>query len=604
MHTQLPVDVLKPDVLRELECARPLVVTAPTGSGKSTRLPIWLAERFGARVLVVEPRRIACRSLATFLSSQLGAPVGTDIGYRVRFDDCSQADTRILFVTPGVALRMLHDCADIPFSAIMLDEFHERGWETDLLLAALREHLSRGCRLPLVITSATIEASSLATTLEAVALEASGRQFPVHISHCDDVPLPSPDRLEERVATAVRNVLRDARDEGDILVFLPGMREIDACRSALRGDAARHNCEMIRVHGSLPTDKIARALSATSAQRRIFLATNVAETSLTLPNVTVVIDSGLARTRMHRAGRSSLVLTSVARSSMDQRAGRAGRVAPGRCVRLWASRFQPQDTTPPEVLRIELDDVLLNAAAMGVPLHSQGTSHWVTPPPEFAVSSAVERLRMLGALDDHGAISPFGRRLLALPVSVHEARLLVDVPMRLLGTLCDLVARLQTRGPFFLPDTGSAQRKRDEREAERARLLEGCGDEVMADLRCIRGGVPGAHGLHRTALDNARRLSSSLRGLLKASETDPVRDRTSLPPPSELASFLLTRWPEAGFVLRRRAQGKGHRKGGRGRGRPWGNGEVELLVTPHPLWKQDAESREGPIAGLILDHEW
>ncbi|MFT5128345.1 MAG: ATP-dependent helicase HrpB [Rhodothermales bacterium] len=584
----LPVHAIRDKFAECLKGTPPVVVVAPTGSGKSTCLPIWMAEATSGTVLVIEPRRVACRSLAGYVATKMDTTLGQGVGYRIRFADRSTPDTRVLFVTPGVALRMLQQCDKLPFTSVLIDEFHERGCEVDLALAALlhRDEISS-----LVITSATIDAEPLAQQIGGVILRAEGRAFPVTTEHLGRDAVPSAAQLEQRVTEAVSHCLRK-ESAGDMLVFLPGKREIDNCNTALGSLARSHNLQLFKVHGTLPIEQIATALEAHKGKRRVFLSTNVAETSLTVPGVTAVIDSGLAKMRLHRAGRSSLVLQPISQASMDQRAGRAGRVAPGRCVRLWSAQHRPAAETPPEITRIELDDILLNAIACGL---DPTSTLWPTPPPEFAVGAALERLRALKAVDAAGGITAYGRRLLKLPVSVHEARLLVDVPAGLRGTVADVVALLQVRGRLLLDTASLADGERAQVEHARRELLAGYQDEVYAQLCCLRRGQAGRHQLNRTGLAEARKLATALRSLL--GEGPPTDDDTPLPPRPELAVFLLKRWPEAGFVLRKRALGKP-----RGRSEPWGNGELELTVYPYADWAE--ESKKWPVAGIILEHEW
>ncbi|MEM0970112.1 MAG: helicase-related protein, partial [Verrucomicrobiota bacterium] len=490
---------------------------------------------------------------------------------------------------------------------VLLDEFHERGWELDLTATILRQNALTGRQsLPLVITSATLEADAVASNFEADRLEASGRTFPVSLSHTVEPSHPSSSWLDQRVVDGVETTLSRGLD-GDILVFLPGMGEIASCEKALAPLTQRQDLELVRVHGTLPTDRIAKALATKTHHRRVFLATNVAETSLTIPGVTTVIDSGLARMRTHRAGRSSLVLTSISHAAMEQRRGRAGRVAPGHCVRLWSAQFQPPASTTPEISRIELDDLVLTAAACGLQGAPFDEAPWPTPPPAFALANARQRLRDLGALDDLHEITPFGRQLLALPVSAHEARLLVDPPSHLSATLCDLVALLQARGDLLLPAHQLPPQHREDILDSRASLLQGITDEATANLHLLRHGHGREHGLHASALQDARRIATQLRSLLGCDVIDPTRDPTARASRTALATFLLQRWPEAAFVLRQRVltkAKKGTEKRNSSKGDPWGNGDVELTVRSYPLWENETSSGPWPVAGLLLSQEW
>lgn len=601
----LPVDDARDDVERGLARGRPLVVVAPTGSGKSTRLPLWLADETKGTVLVVEPRRVACRSLATYLSEIIGESVGQSIGYRVRFDDTSSRNTRVLFVTTGIALRMLEGGDPSDFTAVMVDEFHERGWEVDLIAAVLLDARERGdYGGALVFTSATVDAADVADQISADVVEARGRTYPVDITYRGGVPAPSTDNLKTRVRGAVEEVLRE-EDEGDILVFLPGKGEISDCESALRPVESQHDIEILGVHGRLPTRYLSKAFSAHD-ERRIFLSTNVAETSLTLPGVTTVVDSGLVRMRIHRGGRTALALVAISEDSMDQRAGRAGRVRPGRCIRLWSRRFNPDAETSPEIERIELDDFILQAAICGLDGARFDEATWLTDPPEFAVEKARTRLRRMGAIDADHRLTDRGRRMAALPVAGDEARILLDPPGHLAATMADLVALLQLGRDLLLPKHLIRGSFASVKEA-RTRLLKGVKNEVFVQLRCLRSGHAHRHGLHGSALKEGRRIATSLRRRLDVEPTDPAGDDADFPAPDELADALLERIPESAFVVRQRALKR--RRDGKarlGKSEPWGNGEIELSIWPFepPVDQREQQIDRHPVAGLVLDHFW
>ena len=602
-EASLPIDAIKDDFYKALLADCPIVVTAPTGSGKSTRLPLWLCSQCKGPVMVIEPRRVACRSLADYLSSSIGEQLGRTFGYKIRFSDCSDENTEVLFVTPGVALRLIQ-AKYWPFAAVLVDEFHERGWESDLVVTILQKRRALGEQMPLVVTSATIDGGQLAKKLNGLSLEGHGRLHPVDVKYDESSSAPSVRDLELRVARAVEEQL--LKTSGDILVFLPGKSEIESCASFLNKLCHENGAEIYRLHGSLPTSYLAQALSGHSGARRVFLSTNVSETSLTVPNVTAVVDSGLVRMRRHRGGRSGLVLESIARSSMAQRKGRAGRVRAGVCCRLWSQAFRPEETTPPAVERIELDDFLLHAVACGLEAGEWATAPWPTKPPEFAMESAHQRLLALRALTKEGQITDFGRELLKMPLSVHQARLLVDVPDHLRATMADLLALIQGRGRLQMKLRGLSDRECEKVKEARKVLLSSTYDEVYAELLCLRLGNTKKHHLHPSGTDEARKIAAALRELLQCSVKDATKDNSKLPSRQELARFILTRWPEGGFVLRKRAlnQRKKLKLQGRAptKGEPWANGTLELFVLPYPRWDEDG--RHLPEAGVILEHEW
>lgn len=599
MTDYLPVDDIRADFEQALGNRAPVIVTAPTGSGKSTRLPLWMDEALDGPILVVEPRRVACRSLAEWLSQQRGERVGATIGYTVRFDDRTSDETRVQFATTGVVLRMLDERGDWPFAGVLIDEFHERSWQVDLILAILRQRLARGDDFELALTSATLDAPELADELDATLLEATGRTYPVDIGYWGEPAAPSAKGLDGRVRDAVAQALSDD-PEGDVLVFLPGKGEISDCESALGALKSSHEFEAVQVHGGLQSHQMGRALDQSHQVRRVYLATNVAETSLTLPGVTTVIDSGLARMMIHRGGRSALARVPIAEDSMDQRAGRAGRVRPGRCIRVWSRRFRPSTTTEPELERIELDDMMLHAGSAGMDIEHFEEAPWVTQPPQFAVDAARERLRRIGGFDAGGGLTQKGRRLAELPVDCHDARILIDADGATAALACDLVALLQLNGRLVLGGGG-----RDVHRA-RAELAAGLDNEVFVQAAFLRHGHSRRHRLHGGALDEARKTSSSLRSLFGLSATSPTDDDLDFPSTHAFASHLLGRVPEAAFVVRKRALKR--RKGGKprpGRSEPWGNGDVELSVWPYePPRLEHEDAPDAPVAGLVLDHFW
>jgi ATP-dependent helicase HrpB len=595
--TTFPIEAARAEFERAMSTGHPIVVAAPTGSGKSTRLPEWLDDR-GARVLVVEPRRVACRALASWVAQRREESVGESVGYRVRFGDRTGPDTRVCFVTPGVALNMIADGLR-DFDVVLVDEFHERSWEIELVVALVRSMRLGGRSLGLVLCSATLDTEDLVERLDGELVVAEGRTFPVDVDYDGEGP-PSDRDLDLRVAASVREALA-ADAEGDVLVFLPGKGEIEACRRALGDVDASGRAEVVPVHARVPPEQLQRAFSSdpSTRTRRVFLSTNVAETSLTLPGVTAVIDSGLARMRIHRAGRNVLALVPISRASMDQRAGRAGRVAAGRCLRLWSRTYAPVEVTPPEIERVELDDLVLRAAQCGLEGGALPGAPWVAPPPEFALERARERLRGLGALDERDHLTKQGRAQARVPVSAFESRVLVEVPAALASTIADLVALLEVGRDLLLPG-GVDERTHEARHA----LLSDATNEVFVQLACLRRGDARRHGLHRVALGEARRLANSLRALVGAPKLDPKHPEAP-PTPDALAELLLRRIPQAAFARRPRADAKRSRSRGPATGEPWGNGEIELSIRPYVVPSLDPDAQpKPPRTALVLDHTW
>ena len=440
----LPVDAILPDVVAALRRGRSLVVEAPPGAGKTTRIPRALLEAGLAgdgEVVVLEPRRLAARMAARRVAEEMGERPGETVGWQVRFEEVAGPRTRLRYVTEGLLTRRLVAEPGLPgVGAVVLDEFHERHLQGDLALALLRR-LQETTRpdLRLVVMSATLDAAPVARFLDAPSVRSEGRLFEVSVEHLTPADAARDDRLEDRVAAAVRRVVNEAAG-GDVLVFLPGMAEIRRAAQACAPLAARLGLEVLPLHGDLSPGEQDRAVRP-GARRKVVLSTNVAESSVTIDGVTAVIDSGLARVASHSpwSGLPRLEVRRVSRASAAQRTGRAGRTAPGRCLRLYTRH--DFDTRPefdvPEILREDLSETLLAVASMGGP-----ELRWLDPPPEPSAAAAFELLRDLGALDAAGAITPRGRRLLRFPLHPRLARLVVEADDRGAGPAGALLAAL------------------------------------------------------------------------------------------------------------------------------------------------------------------
>jgi len=440
-----PITPLLPDVLRSLDAHPRLVLEAPPGAGKTTQVPLalldapWLA---GRKIVMLEPRRVAARSAAMFMAKQLGEDVGGTVGYRIRFENRVSARTRIEVVTEGILTRMIQDDPMLEGTgALLFDEFHERHLAGDLGLAlALDVQSSLRGELRIVVMSATLDGERLAAFLDAPRLSSEGRSFPVRVEH---FPARRDEALESQVRRAVEQAL--AQRPGDVLVFLPGRREIARVEAALlRGAAA---ADILQLHGDLPVEQQSRVLQlSTDGRRRIVLATNVAESSVTLPGVRVVIDSGLAREPRYdpNSGFSRLEAVAIPLASADQRAGRAGRVAEGVAYRLWPSSQRLEPQRRPEIAQVELAGLALELAAWG-----NSDLRFVDAPPPGALAAARDLLQRLDALDARGTITPHGRRMLALGTHPRLAAMLLAADgdgERALA--CDLAALVEARDPL------------------------------------------------------------------------------------------------------------------------------------------------------------
>ena len=417
--TALPIDAIVPRVLAELHAGRNLVVQAEPGAGKTTRLPEVMRDAGWAEhgeIWVTQPRRIAARLAAHRVAAQLGEPVGRTIGYQVRFDTKVCAATRIRFVTEGILVRRLVEDPLLPgVAAVVFDEFHERHLDADTALALVRA-LQRGGRpeLRVAVMSATLEPEPVAAYLDAAPLRCSGRAFPVTIEHV----LQASDRpIGVQIANALRELGSAGIDGGSVLVFLPGAREIRESSEACAAIASQLGLEIVVLHGELPPEQQDRAVQPGS-RAKLVLATNVAETSITIEGISCVIDSGLVRQASHDpwSGLSSLVLTRTSKASAEQRAGRAGRTRPGRCLRLFPRHeFERRPAFEiPEIHRLDLASTALTVRAAGFDRFEDVP--WFELPPTSAVRGADELLLRLGAIDGHGRLTARGRGLLRYPL--------------------------------------------------------------------------------------------------------------------------------------------------------------------------------------------
>ena len=435
----LPIDAILDDVVTALKHGPAVVVQAPPGAGKTTRLPPALLQAGvvgDGQLLLLEPRRITARAAALTMARQHGEQVGRTFGYQVRFEKKESAATRILVVTEGILTRRF---GGDPFlegvSVVVLDEFHERSVHTDLCLALLKELLAVRDDLKVVVMSATLDAGAVSRFLnDCPVVTSTGRPYPVTIRHIDKKAGDSDRPLEDRVAGAVRNLLVAGDDDGgDVLCFLPGAPEIRRVQERLQRDPLpdpkQRGVDVVPLFGALSSSEQDRALfrAPGSTARRVVLATNVAETSLTIEGVTTVIDTGLMKSVRYdpRADRERLELVKISAASAEQRAGRAGRTRPGRALRLWtlAEHQQLPQSHPPEIHRTELSRVLLDVALFTG--RDPRAFAFFEPPPRAHVDQALGLLRLLGALDDDGKPTRHGQELARLPLSPRAAAVLL-----------------------------------------------------------------------------------------------------------------------------------------------------------------------------------
>ncbi len=412
----LPVDEALPRLKAELQARNAVVLVAPPGAGKTTRVPLalldapWLGEN---KIVMQEPRRLAARAAARRMAATLGEAVGETVGYRVRLDTKVGPRTRIEVVTDGLFLRMLQDDPSLDGVGCMIfDELHERGLETDLSFAVVRE-VQTALRddLRVIAMSATLDSGPVSERLGgAEIVESRGRMFPVETRYLDRAPAG---RIEDVVASAVRRAL--AEERGSVLVFLPGVGEIRRVEERLRD--AGGDVDVAPLYGDLSPAEQERALAPSPAGRRkVVLATSIAETSLTIEGVRLVIDSGQMRVPRFapRTGMTRLETVKVSQASADQRRGRAGRLEPGVCYRLWPEEQQRGllPFTPPEILDADLATLALEIAAWGAT--DAASLPWLTPPPAASLAAARALLLDLGAIDGTSAITAHGRAMTRL----------------------------------------------------------------------------------------------------------------------------------------------------------------------------------------------
>lgn len=446
---ELPIDAVLPEVIDRLREANSVVLRAPAGAGKTTRVPPALLDAglAGAgQILMLQPRRVAARAAARRISIERGTRLGDETGYQVRFDEQISRQTRIRVVTEGILLRMLFDDPFLErLSVVVFDEFHERSLSSDLALGMVRR-IQQTVRpdLKIVVMSATLAAEPIAAYLNGCPIvESLGRTFPVDISYLKSVDMRP---IHQQAAEAVVTLM--SQTDGDVLVFLPGVGEIRKTQQEL--ESRSRNTLVMPLYGDLPPEQ-QDAVLLPCERRKIVLATNVAETSITVDGVTAVVDSGLARvpTFDSNIGLDRLELKKCSQASADQRAGRAGRTAPGVCVRLWDERSHALRSPfeEPEVRRVDLAGTLLQLWCWGE--RDAANFPWFEAPRPEAIDQAVSQLRRLGAIDDAG-VTALGHAIARFPVSPRLGRLLIEGQrLGCIQRTALLAALLSERDPFF-----------------------------------------------------------------------------------------------------------------------------------------------------------
>jgi ATP-dependent helicase HrpB len=599
----LPIDAVLPEllaVLRRQSCA---VLRAPTGAGKTTRVPpaildAGLAER--GRIMLLEPRRLAARAAARRMADERGGRLGDEIGYQVRFDRQYGPRTHILAVTPGILLRLLQDDLFLEsISTVLFDEFHERSLENDLALGMVRL-VQQTVRpdLRIVVMSATLAVEAVSAYLgDCPIVTGEGRLFPVEIIHeprSDQQPWPI------AIARTVERLLD--RTTGDLLVFLPGLHEIRQTAHQLDALAEERGLALLPLHGDLPAEQQDAALLP-QGRRKVVLATNVAETSVTVEGITGVVDTGLARTLVFdpRVGLDRLQLTPISRASAEQRTGRAGRTQPGVCVRLWsaaAHRARPEQTEP-EIRRVDLTGAVLQLLCLGET--DVLRFPWLEPPREATVTQALSLLHRLGALDENG-VTELGRSMVRLPAHPRLGRLLIEGQRHGRPERVALAAALLSeRDPFTRtidrPQTDGHRHATSSDVLDRVEALE----EYERHNRLASPLGTLNRGATRFIL---RARDQLLRSLRQETRSAAVRSSVNAPPADEvLLRSLLAAFPDR--VARRREAGsrRGVMVGGRGLRLAPSSGvtEPELFVCVDV----DASQKESLVRqASAVEREW
>lgn len=541
--TRLPIDDILPALLDSVRTHRSVILHAPPGAGKTTRVPLALLEMIppeAGRIIMLEPRRIAAVAAARWMAGTLGEEAGETVGYSIRFESCVSRATRIEVVTEGILTRRIQNDPGLAGVALLIfDEFHERSIHADLGLALSREVQQLRPELKIMVMSATLDLGPLSRLLDnAPVVSSEGRCFAVEMKYLDDSGRA---RLSQRMAAAVVRALNET--EGDILAFLPGSGEIRACAALLaESGVVPRNVVVCQLYGDLPIAGQQRAIQA-GPYRKIVLATSIAETSLTIEGVRTVIDSGVSRRLQYDPGNglNRLVTVRESRASAEQRAGRAGRTAPGVCYRLYTPHtlHAMAPHTPPEIGVTDLSQLLLELAAWGVtdPLQLG----WLDAPPAAAQESARRLLVELDLFDDTGRITHLGREVVRMPLHPRLGRLLLrSGELRCPALGCQVAALLSERDPFRA-GAGSAPL-----QISRSDIAD-----RLESLKSWRSSGRNDHNMDLSAIKNVERVASQLRRLMAV----PATEDGFASDDDRISRLLLAAYPDR--LARRRTSGGG-----------------------------------------------
>lgn len=561
----LPINAFAQEIIQRISRDRTLVLVAETGSGKTTQVPQILLKSGIAgegRIVVLQPRRLAARAVARRVAFEMGVREGGLVGYRTRYERVESAETKILFMTDGLFVRLAQGTQDLKgISVVVLDEFHERGLSTDLAAGMVRRLQSqRRPDLRVAIMSATLDAARLGVVFGVEPLSVPGRMHPVDIRFLGDV------RANEDVIDRAVNAIVDAAGnlQGDGLVFMPGRNEIQRTIEALRSRLPSGAFDVMALHGGQSPEEQDRALNP-SDRRKIVVATNVAETSLTIPGIRFVVDSGLARVHRFDPLRdlNALKLEPISQASARQRAGRAGRTAPGVCLRLWSEATQNRraEFDAPEVHRIDLSEALLGLSVVGEndPLKFP----WIDSPDSSALDRALRVLVGCGAMDTQGRLTLNGRAMAQIPAHPRLARALLEGARRGCAQRAGLwAAFLSERDPFDRENSESMRRhlETDDRPSDviaRERIFlawhGGKANRMSIDSDAAREVARAADHLSSAALRAAGDLTQGSRGAQAGNSSDEaIAESFMLGFPDRIAWRLDRHRPHASMAQRRK----------------------------------------------------
>ncbi|NLE00812.1 MAG: ATP-dependent RNA helicase, partial [Fibrobacter sp.] len=448
----LPIIDIADKIIDAVSKSNRLIIKAPTGSGKSTQIPQMLLDRTNppGKILVLQPRRLAARMLASRVAFERGGEVGEEIGFQTRFESASSTSTRVLFITEGILPRLLFSDNKLSsVSVVIFDEFHERSLASDLALALIRE-LQQTYRpdLKIIVMSATLETGLLAEYLAGAQLVFSeGRTYPVTIKYYSEAG-----KLDPWIAAvnATVSLIREQKVEGDILIFMPGVYEIRKTANLLKETALGEPVSIQLLYGELPSGQQKEVMER-SQKRKIIISTNIAETSLTIPGVRHVIDSGLVRINRFDSSRgfNTLYVEKISIDSAEQRSGRAGREAPGSCIRLWslADQRNRSNHTQPEILRVDLSETVLELFMLGY--NDMDSFPWFEKPDQLSIQSALQILQITGAVSSEGELTDDGRTMVRLPMPPRLSRLMIESNRRGVTRKGALTAALLSERPIF-----------------------------------------------------------------------------------------------------------------------------------------------------------